>query len=395
MNGSSNTYRMKVLYISMPPFLDVDLSLVNHLSDYCDVYYLMDLPPYYKNSSALRIDKLNTTNGIIKAAEYSELHKFSNFIALEKWSVINRISPKKYALRNLKLQSQITSFIDKLNPDIIHCANFLDGNFYYFLFKNKRKIVVTVHDPFPHSGESNFRKSSIRRINYKSIENIILLNAVQKDEFVKKTSGMFTSVFVSSLGIYEYLRIYKAQERESKTFKILFFGRISPYKGIDTLLCAFEGLLKKYDNIELTIAGNGKFWFDITPYRENPSINFINRYVPNEELVELLTSASVVVCPYKDATQSGVVMSAFALGKPVVGTRVGALPEMIEHNVTGVIVPPDDANALEEAIKELIESPALLAAMHTNIKNKYENGAKSWKDISFALYNHYLKLLSA
>ena len=70
-----------------------------------------------------------------------------------------------------------------------------------------------------------------------------------------------------------------------------------------------------------------------------------------------------MVCPYIDATQSGVVMSAFALNKPVVATKVGALPTMVKNGQYGTIVPPKDVATLASAINTLIENPQKIEAM--------------------------------
>ncbi|WAC13225.1 glycosyltransferase family 4 protein [Dyadobacter pollutisoli] len=383
--------KMRVLFISMPPFLDVDLSLVNHLSKHCDVHYLMDLPPYYLTSSALKITKIKPQDEILSASEYPELHQFASFIGLNKWHVINRTSPKKFALSNLKLQFEIRNFIENLNPDVIHCGNYLDENFYLFLLRNKRKIVLTVHDPFPHSGEGTKRKSLIFKFNFAFIKNIVLLNSTQKEAFIESTPFNFSSVFVSALGVYEYLSLYKINQTKSDAFKILFFGRVSPYKGIDILLEAFSSIGSPV-NAELIIAGNGKFWFDITKYSSTPRITILNRYVPNDELVQLLSQASVVVCPYKDATQSGVVMSAYALNKPVIGTKVGAIPEMIQDEHTGILIPPNDVDELANALRRVIGDSSLLAKMENNIKETYSTGEKGWERITLDLSSHYLTL---
>lgn len=68
------------------------------------------------------------------------------------------------------------------------------------------------------------------------------------------------------------------------------------------------------------------------------------------QLAGLLNDALFAVCPYKDATQSGVIQTAFSMDCPVIGTDVGALPEAIDNGVTGLIVPPCNSEALAHAI---------------------------------------------
>ena len=106
------------------------------------------------------------------------------------------------------------------------------------------------------------------------------------------------------------------------------------------------------------------------------------------ELGELLSSATVVVCPYTDATQSGVVMSAFTYLVPVVATNVGGLPEMIDNNITGLLVPPKDSKALAICLIELLKSDDKLNNFRKNIYEYCNNGKFSWKNIAL----QYLKI---
>lgn len=381
---------MKILFISNPAFFDMDLSLIKHLSERCDVHYLLDLPSYALKSSALEIRKQKSEAKILSADEYEELNRFEKFINFKKFSIINRPSKKSYSWSNIKLQYKILKFVTRINPDIIHCNNFINLNFLFLLLKCKSKIILTVHDPFPHSGEISFRKKNKRQLNFIFIKNIILLNLYQKDEFVLKNRRYhFKNVFISSLGVYEYLNDYNIELSESSKFIILFFGRISPYKGIDVLLEAFLSIEKSFPNIKLIIAGSGNFYFDTSLFQSNPKIKFINRYITNEELVNLIYQSAIVVCPYKDATQSGVVMSAYALNKPVLATNVGGLPEMIDDSKTGYLIPPNNSNAIAEKITQIIQSDAILKIMEENIKKEYNDGDKSWSKIAKELVSFY------
>ncbi len=386
---------MKVLYISTPPFFDMDLSLIKHLSKKCDVYYLLELAPHSLKSTALNIEKQPTDCSVLTASLYPELERHYQFIPKDKFLIINRTKRKSYAWSNVLMQKKIKNFIEHINPDMIHCSSFLFINYFNILLKYKNKMVLTVHDPFPHVGESSLRKNTIRILNYLFVKNIVLLNTNQHAAFISKTKKYkFKNVHISSLGIYEYLKDYKVKVNESEKTSLLFFGRISPYKGIDVLLEAFGLLKTKYQHLELIIAGKGNYYFDVTPYMQDPQIKFLNRYIPNEELVELISNSALVVCPYIEATQSGVVMSAFALNKPVLVTNVGGLPEMVDHGKTGIIVDPNNPIAISDALNSLMESADILEKMKRNIENEYNFGKKSWEYITDELFDFYKKILN-
>ena len=177
-------------------------------------------------------------------------------------------------------------------------------------------------------------------------------------------------------------------DHETDRLTILFFGRITAYKGIDVLLKSFVEIRKKFKNADLIIAGNGPFSFDAF---DKTQITIINRYIPTNELFELINKSTVVVCPYIEATQSGVVMTSFSVLKPIIATRVGGLPEMISNNNTGLIINPNSTTELINALSDLFENPTKLLQFSINIKKKYfNNGQLSWDTITnnlIAIYN--------
>jgi glycosyltransferase involved in cell wall biosynthesis len=129
---------------------------------------------------------------------------------------------------------------------------------------------------------------------------------------------------------------------------------VRPYKGLRYLLEALPEVLEQV-SLHLVIAG--EFWEDKEDYLEmirqlgiGQAVTIFDRYVPNEETGNLFGAADVVVLPYAQVTQSGVVQMAFGFGKPVITTAVGELPKMVEHGKTGLIVPPRDSRSLAAAL---------------------------------------------
>jgi glycosyltransferase involved in cell wall biosynthesis len=161
---------------------------------------------------------------------------------------------------------------------------------------------------------------------------------------------------------------------------LLFFGRISKYKGVDILLNAMPDVIDKFPEEQLIIAGKGAS-DDLLqhPVLQQKKYNacIINRYIPNEELVGLIKQAKLVICPYIDATQSGVLMTAFALNKPVIASNVGAFQEHIKSGVNGFLVPASDSKALAQTIIECLGQDRYLH-LEENIKNN--NKKQPWKN---------------
>ena len=95
----------------------------------------------------------------------------------------------------------------------------------------------------------------------------------------------------------------------------------------------------------------------------NAGIEVRNRYIPDRELSRLMQRASFVVVPYTSASQSGVVATAYAFGKPVISTSVGGLREMVVPGRTGLLVPGNDAISLARAMEILATKPQRLARL--------------------------------
>jgi len=150
-------------------------------------------------------------------------------------------------------------------------------------------------------------------------------------------------------------------------FRVLFFGYIRPYKGLSVLL---EALARLPADMPFYLEIVGRPVEPFRPYQE-----LINRlglsdrvetrldYVPNDEVSEIFSRASVVVLPYLNIAQSGVLQLAYAFGKPVVVTATGGLPEVVEHGKSGFVIPRGDPVALEECLQALMLKPELAERM--------------------------------
>jgi glycosyltransferase involved in cell wall biosynthesis len=384
---------MKIVYISNPSFFDMDLSLTKELFQQTDLYFFIDLPPYSRKSTALDFKTILNKAGIYPATFFDELKEFTDYIDLNRTLVIYRTSEKTYSTSNLLLQYKLTRAIKEINPDVIHCNNFLNFNFTYFLFSNRIPKVLTVHDPLPHSGESSKKDTAIRKLNYRFFTNIILLNQSQTEAFLENSGKHPENIYFSRFGSYSYLQKYNQEKRYiKKRNQILIFGRISPYKGIKELCRAFSFVVTEFPDAKLIIAGSGEYNFNIKTFQVSPNYVFLNRYIPNAELVQLIQESQFVVCPYKDATQSGVIMTSFALDKPVVATNVGGLKEMIIHNQTGLLIEPNNIPQLANSIKWMFKNPEVIEEMQNNIKKLNFNGNLSWVNIAKDLVSIYSKL---
>ena len=385
---------MKIAYISGRMFSDVDLSYLSHAQKQMDITYFV---PIFKNGlkgAAFNLQKHFPKYGIFHAIDiYPELKKFQQLIDTTKFYIINSPAYHMWYPKNIWLYIKLMWTLR--NYDVIHLTDF---PYYYewFYYILRKKIVLTVHDPIPHSSAAcNTPQIKLnRKIGFKLLEHFIILNHAQKQECIRINSLHNKCVYDSRLGRYDYLNIYQDNIDVTENKYILFFGQIASNKGLDILLPAMQKLHESNPSIKLVIAGKGKFNFDITPYQTLEYIDIRNHFIPDEELAQLIQKSLFVVCPYRDATQSGVVMSAFAFNKPVIATNVGGFPEQVIHNQYGLIVPPEDSDALSSAMLMLCNHPDLLNTFEINIENGYTCGNRSWLHITNEIKEVYLQVLN-
>lgn len=384
---------MRILYLSTPSFADCDFPLVKALQEEGhEVTYLILLAPFCLKSTLFDIKEQIREDGILPATRYPELRVYENYMDLNHVFIANRTSPRDSSLQSLRMTLKVAQFIRRGRFDVIHTDSML-GMWNLLLYRwFGHRMVMTVHDPFPHSGEVSARKAFVYKVVMASVSRFVLLNHEQLDAFCKTYHIRPERVLINRLGVYDNIRTFVAHGQEANRHDVLFFGRISPYKGIEYLCQAMAKVREVVADATLTIAGGGKMYFDISPYEGREWVTVINRYVGMEELAGLLAQCSMTVCPYTDATQSGVIMTSYSLCKPVVATRVGGLAEMVEDGKTGLLVPPRDVDALANAILSLLNDDAKLETMAKNIQSDYFTGDKSWKTIAKKYLEFYKKI---
>ena len=140
---------------------------------------------------------------------------------------------------------------------------------------------------------------------------------------------------------------------------VLFFGRWEHYKGLDVLVDAEPLITERVPEARIVLAGEGRLPLRDLEIRMVHPENFsvCNYAIPDEEVPELFKNAAVVVLPYRDATQSGPLHIAGTFAKPVVVSRVGAMPEVVQDGETGLLVEPENPKELAEAVCKLLENP--------------------------------------
>ena len=181
---------------------------------------------------------------------------------------------------------------------------------------------------------------------------------------------------------------------------VLFFGNITPSKGVPDLIKAFADVYRQNKKARLVIAGMPLKYIDMNSLIDMVSslgiqsvTHFDTRYLPMEEVQPLMDLAAVVVYPYINSTQSASIQAAYACGKAVIATRVGGLPDLVEDGESGLLVKPNCPEELSAAILQIINNPELAKKMGLRARMLSET-VYSWGPIAGSIAKVYGNLLN-
>ena len=228
-------------------------------------------------------------------------------------------------------------------------------------FVKTQKRAAVCHDPLPHS---DMNKKAVKQYEQriKCFDEVIVLTKGYIPVMEKKYGFPSDCIHYMRHGLMHYQRTANPAipANPEKEINFLFFGRILEYKGLLLLADAYKFISAKYKNISLTIAGNGNFEPYAKEYKSLPNVNIVNRYIENEEVSSFFnTGNTVVVLPYLNATQSGVIPIAFEFGNPVISSDIGGLSEQLFDGEYGILFNSGDSSALASAMSLFLEFPDL------------------------------------
>lgn len=288
---------------------------------------------------------------------------------------------------------EIVKTIQSFNPDIIHITS---GHILLVPLMRKFSkipIIITLHDVSPHTGENTWLHRFIIASQIRHATHIFVHGSSQKSELVN-TGIDEKKISIISLGDFAFFSEY-SDEGIPEENAILFFGRIVEYKGLHHLLDAMTRLPENF-RIKLIIAGEG----DLTPYRESLAridhdlLEIHNRYIEDNEVAGFFQRAKLVVLPYTDGTQTGIIPIAYVFNKPVIATDVGSFSEAIDDGKTGLLVQKNSPASLRTAIIRLIEDDSLRKRMGENGHLKMQNDL-SWETVILKTVQVYTQVVNS
>ncbi|HYC93501.1 MAG TPA: glycosyltransferase family 4 protein [Thermoanaerobaculia bacterium] len=307
------------------------------------------------------------------------------------------------AVRYYRQWLQLVRRVGQLDPDMVILG---DVRFPFDLFplmllrRKARRFVDVCHNVHPYStggaaaglfDRSRWRESFYRRI-YRLFDRVFVHFERNRNEFLQSFGVPEERVDVIVHANEEIFRDLARPGFGAADLRarlgipadqpvVLFFGTLSKYKGIDVLLQAFPAI-HNATGARLVIAGFPSPDFDLGAHRSNdPSVTWVPEYIDSGEVAAWMELASVIVFPYRDIYQSGALHVAQVFGVPTVASAVGAMQDVIDDGVSGLLVKPEDVPALTEAIARLLLDRPFAEKLGARFAEDAQ-GPFSWKTVA-------------
>jgi glycosyltransferase involved in cell wall biosynthesis len=274
-----------------------------------------------------------------------------------------RRSPLRLAAKGIEYAPSVARLVrrvERLDPDVVH-VQWLPRPEVDLRWLRKladdRPVVLTAHDVLPRRR----RAMPVWPDVLETAERVVVHSQRAVEQLVELGLGRERIARIP----HPVFEAEPLPPPEGRT--LLFFGLIRDYKGLDVLLQA----LPEIRNARLVVAGDP---LDPVP-RVKGNVDWRLRFIPENEVRQLMASAAAVVLPYRRLDSSGVLATAIGYRRPVVVTDVGSLGEIVREFGAGEVVPVDDADALAKACTRLLQPKRLAAA--------YEGADRAAKELTW------------
>lgn len=273
-------------------------------------------------------------------------------------------------------------------PQVIHLQDEVTNDPRIPLLAGARRgrYAVTVHDPTVHPGDPTW--SRYKRLAQRALvagAGLIFVHAEALVDELRRHYRVRAPVVVVPHGAE-----VRPCPAPGDGLTVLFFGRLSYYKGLDVLLDAMKLVWQRVPAARLLVAGDGD-WPD-HPVLGDPRVEARRGHAADEDLPALFCRAGCVVLPYRQASQSGVGSLARCFGRALVVTAVGGLPELVTE-ATGRVVAPGNASQLADTLVELMMTPGRLEAMGAAATERLQDAA-SWQRVAALTVEAYERHLT-
>lgn len=271
---------------------------------------------------------------------------------------------------NLPLLVSIIHRIRKEHFDAIYFENLHTWNLPIMLMSGKAKTYQVIHEVIPHEGDSQVKMVDLmNKAVVKFADTIVLRNKTYIQDMIDRYG-----ISVDRVKYLELWRRYPAYTTPVHSGRVLFFGRINPYKGADNLL----EIVRRCPNIQFDVVGrvDSQMQGIVDQLAKEKNVKLNNDYVTDAEMREAFVNCDWVIVPYNSASQSGIIIDAYKYSRPVIAFTVGAIPEQVDDGKSGYLVEAGDNEKFAAMLKEVMKlSTEQYDAMS---RDAYQYGSKKY-----------------
>jgi len=383
--------KKNIIYYTHTYFLDSCLETIQAIKSDVDINLIIELSHDSKNSTIININNLDKLDEIVDFEEvvdqktWKRFERYFNGLKSIKFVVFK--NNKSLSVNTIQTGVKLWKYINETKAETIHFDTISNRAYIIIPLLFFKNIYVTIHDSIPHKGEESVKRAIIVNIHKLVTKGYFFYSEFSRKQFIDHNRFFKNKTQNLKLQPYSFIAQFKVNRVNHQKY-ILFFGRISIYKGIDILLKAIPTVVEKYPDEKFVIAGKSDtFQIDDIKNKYKNNIIIIEKHINIEELSTLIQDSKFVVCPYKEATQSGVLMTAKAMGKLVIASNVGAFPEYIKNNNDGVLIQNDEKSLAREIINWLDNNKYKSLEKNVNSMYSEKNGIENNK----VLMNAYNK----
>ena len=213
--------------------------------------------------------------------------------------------------------------------------------------------ALVVHDAAPHPGDNHLWRGLLLKNDFRQADLLVSLTDSVAERLAGEQRVPAGKIVRSRLGAFRY-GDGAPRVLGDPPHRLLFFGRLLPYKGLDRLIEAMRLLEAEDFPVQLRLVGQGPL--DLGPLPGN--VDLERRWAAEDEIPGLFAAADLAVLPYQEASQSGVLPIAQHLGLPSLVTPVGGLLEQVGQGESGFVAEDVSAQGLAGSIKKIFRDPA-------------------------------------
>jgi glycosyltransferase involved in cell wall biosynthesis len=303
--------------------------------------------------------------------------------------------PNIRLLGGLLFLINVTRLLKKIKPDIIHIQNIEFGKDIFLLNKILRKTFVI----WARGSDINFlfidKKNWLLKLVLKEADAVISLTYDMKKKIMEVYNReIFVIPNGIDLNIFEGLSKNELRNKFglNKTQKIILYaGTLRPVKGLTYLIEAVKIINDKNNRLLLVGYGEEREHLEnlVKKLKIENIVTFVGE-VPNKEVFEYMTASDVLVLPSLSEGFPNVILEAMASGLPIIATKVGGVPEIINNEVNGFLIDPKNPQQICEKILLIFKDEKLREKISQN--NKMEAKKYSWESVIDNLEKVYYKI---